>query len=562
MPEVQRRTDETTLEPADCTRYRSGVMRVAYLSLDRPDLAHAVKCLHGTCSSQRSHFADLKRVGRYLHSHRCLAKVYNRQDWSGKVTVTVDTDFAGDQVTRKSTTGVATFRGSRCVRTQSNLQSTWEHWSEEQCRLEPLELRSSQTPQQHELSHIAEDLDDRNTSTTVAVGARQGASKRGYSGGCEHSSQGVSNAFALQHTRLKRSIRDPSRAQTPKDHLHRPREKGGAHIQHPPDDAPVPESMAQCQRQQTHCIWPLQYAACPVVHCTLVPCSAPRMFQQQQQQQPHVNSMVQQAGDGGRIATCRGLHQRTSSDTCHLKLLMSEHFVGAIMGNAGCDIEEVVANTGCRLQVSALDQHYPGTNDRIVVLSGELPGLKECVRMILWKLYTLYPHNHGRMVATLAVPSSAVSRIVGRKGEAVKQISFSTECHVRVSCRVDGFQERLVLISGEYPNLVEAVSKVCRYIQGDPHLLEHLALSYDIALPFNCWVGKKTRATQIISPADVQRHNKRELVHYLRRTASRKILRRYSLLGNTKNIMKANSVEQLHRAVIETHEELQARIDH
>mmetsp|Transcript_8866 Transcript_8866/g.20757 ORF Transcript_8866/g.20757 Transcript_8866/m.20757 type:complete len:456 (+) Transcript_8866:66-1433(+) len=334
---------------------------------------------------------------------------------------------------------------------------------------------------------------------------------------------------------------------------------GGAHIQHPPDDAPVPESMAQCQRQQTHCIWPLQYAACPVVHCTLVPCSAPRMFQQQQQQQPHVNSMVQQAGDGGRIATCRGLHQRTSSDTCHLKLLMSEHFVGAIMGNAGCDIEEVVANTGCRLQVSALDQHYPGTNDRIVVLSGELPGLKECVRMILWKLYTLYPHNHGRMVATLAVPSSAVSRIVGRKGEAVKQISFSTECHVRVSCRVDGFQERLVLISGEYPNLVEAVSKVCRYIQGDPHLLEHLALSYDIALPFNCWVGKKTRATQIISPADVQRHNKRELVHYLRRTASRKILRRYSLLGNTKNIMKANSVEQLHRAVIETHEELQAQ---
>eukprot|EP00971_Amphidinium_carterae_P009852 194261-Amphidinium_carterae.2 len=41
MQEVQRRTDESTLEPADCTRCRSGVMRVAYLSLDRPDLAHA-----------------------------------------------------------------------------------------------------------------------------------------------------------------------------------------------------------------------------------------------------------------------------------------------------------------------------------------------------------------------------------------------------------------------------------------------------------------------------------------------------------------------------------------
>eukprot|EP00971_Amphidinium_carterae_P349061 6490826-Amphidinium_carterae.2 len=31
-----------------------------------------------------SHFADLKRVGRYLHSHRCLVNVYHRQTWPGK----------------------------------------------------------------------------------------------------------------------------------------------------------------------------------------------------------------------------------------------------------------------------------------------------------------------------------------------------------------------------------------------------------------------------------------------------------------------------------------------
>eukprot|EP00971_Amphidinium_carterae_P170928 3387459-Amphidinium_carterae.1 len=42
MQEIQRRTEEQALEAADCTRYRSEVMRIAYLSLDRPDLAHAV----------------------------------------------------------------------------------------------------------------------------------------------------------------------------------------------------------------------------------------------------------------------------------------------------------------------------------------------------------------------------------------------------------------------------------------------------------------------------------------------------------------------------------------
>eukprot|EP00971_Amphidinium_carterae_P124924 2474825-Amphidinium_carterae.2 len=138
MQEVQRRSDETALKPAECARYRSGVMRIAYLSLDRPLLAHAVKCLSRHMQKPtQSNLADLKRVGRYLHNHRGLVNVYKRQIWPGKVTVTVDTDFAGDQVSRKNTTGgVATFLGSNCVR---NLQSTvssgsmWGHWSEEQC---------------------------------------------------------------------------------------------------------------------------------------------------------------------------------------------------------------------------------------------------------------------------------------------------------------------------------------------------------------------------------------------------------------------------------------------
>eukprot|EP00971_Amphidinium_carterae_P247368 4912471-Amphidinium_carterae.1 len=92
-------------------------MRTAYLSLARPDLAHAVKCLsRRTQKPTQSNLADLKRVGRYVHNHRCLVNVYQRQSWPGKGTLTVDTDFAGDLVSRKRTTGVATFLDSHCVR--------------------------------------------------------------------------------------------------------------------------------------------------------------------------------------------------------------------------------------------------------------------------------------------------------------------------------------------------------------------------------------------------------------------------------------------------------------
>eukprot|EP00971_Amphidinium_carterae_P270290 5362917-Amphidinium_carterae.1 len=70
MQEVQKRREEPAVEPAECTNYRSGVMRMAYLSLDRPDLAHAVKCLSRHMQQPtQSDWADLKRVGRYLYSH-------------------------------------------------------------------------------------------------------------------------------------------------------------------------------------------------------------------------------------------------------------------------------------------------------------------------------------------------------------------------------------------------------------------------------------------------------------------------------------------------------------
>eukprot|EP00971_Amphidinium_carterae_P216502 4297619-Amphidinium_carterae.1 len=53
---------------------------------------------------------DLKRVGRYLDSHRCLVNVFKR---------------CGRPLrSRRSVTGVATVLDGHCIRTQRNLQST------------------------------------------------------------------------------------------------------------------------------------------------------------------------------------------------------------------------------------------------------------------------------------------------------------------------------------------------------------------------------------------------------------------------------------------------------
>eukprot|EP00971_Amphidinium_carterae_P071864 1421435-Amphidinium_carterae.1 len=108
MQEMQRISEESALEPAECTKYRSGVMRIAYLSLDRLDLGHAVKCLSRHMQKPTaSDIADLKRVGS--HGHRGY-RLCGRPDfeeehyWSG--------DFPWRSLHQNGD------------RTQSNLQST------------------------------------------------------------------------------------------------------------------------------------------------------------------------------------------------------------------------------------------------------------------------------------------------------------------------------------------------------------------------------------------------------------------------------------------------------
>ena len=56
-----------TMAPADCTKFRSVVMRAAYMAQDRPDLAEAVKTLsRRMVSPTTGDMTRLKRLGRYV----------------------------------------------------------------------------------------------------------------------------------------------------------------------------------------------------------------------------------------------------------------------------------------------------------------------------------------------------------------------------------------------------------------------------------------------------------------------------------------------------------------
>ena len=94
------------------------VVKLAYVAQDRVDFAEAVKCLTRHMKVPRSgHMQELKRLGRYLVKNRRCVLTYARQSSDATLQVHVDSDWAGDLLGRKSTTGVIVRRGKHFVAT-------------------------------------------------------------------------------------------------------------------------------------------------------------------------------------------------------------------------------------------------------------------------------------------------------------------------------------------------------------------------------------------------------------------------------------------------------------
>ena len=81
-------------------------MRLSYLAQDRLDLAETAKHLARRMIEPREFdLIPLKRAERYLVGKTKAALRFRRQKHVDKIIVFVDSDFAGDPVSRKRTTG-------------------------------------------------------------------------------------------------------------------------------------------------------------------------------------------------------------------------------------------------------------------------------------------------------------------------------------------------------------------------------------------------------------------------------------------------------------------------
>ena len=100
-------------------------MRAAYLSLDRPDIAFAVKELaRGMSEPTVGDLRALRRLGRYLVREPALTQYFRWQTLPNVLTTECDSDFAGCRRSRKSTSGFIAMLGKHCIGTKCRHQSS------------------------------------------------------------------------------------------------------------------------------------------------------------------------------------------------------------------------------------------------------------------------------------------------------------------------------------------------------------------------------------------------------------------------------------------------------
>jgi len=96
------------LEGTEIRKFRSILGKALFISHDRFDVQYACKEIaRGTKAPTEIHEWGLKRLGKYLAHHKEMAIIYEATEKPSVIKIGVDSDWAGEVQTRRSTSGGA-----------------------------------------------------------------------------------------------------------------------------------------------------------------------------------------------------------------------------------------------------------------------------------------------------------------------------------------------------------------------------------------------------------------------------------------------------------------------
>lgn len=205
---------------------------------------------------------------------------------------------------------------------------------------------------------------------------------------------------------------------------------------------------------------------------------APQKQQQQQQSSPR-NSHDDGDGDGGGDYTEKSTYTR---------FLVSNAEAGSVIGKGGSTISEFQSQSGARIQLSRNYEFFPGTSDRIIMVSGTVNNVLKGVELILDKLLNEFYLEEGdaepRSKVRLVVPNSSCGGIIGKGGATIKSFIEESQAGIKISPQDNsyaGISDRLVTVAGTLEEQMRAIDLILSKLSEDSYYIQSMSTPFPYA---------------------------------------------------------------------------------
>lgn len=218
-----------------------------------------------------------------------------------------------------------------------------------------------------------------------------------------------------------------------------------------------------------------------------------------------------------------------------LKFLLSNVAAGIVIGKAGTNITELQEISGARIQLSRNNVFYPGTVERVLLLTGTVKSVLVALYLILGKLTgrgkwtngamgsggqpmvsptdgssgKVWPHGAEGGAAVeddamngnresdaettqvkIVMPAAVCGAIIGKGGETIRHFAEDSGASISVSPqerigrldRMGGLvNDRIVTVTGAVSQILRAVALVVTVVAEDPNYVKNVGLSVNYA---------------------------------------------------------------------------------
>jgi len=162
-----------------------------------------------------------------------------------------------------------------------------------------------------------------------------------------------------------------------------------------------------------------------------------------------------------------------------LKLLIPSEVAGAIIGKGGANLIDLKSRYGAAIRLSHHRECYPGTNERIVVLTGDISQIIDLNNYIIDKIHQNSPESRGQEIKII-VPNKTAGLIIGKGGSVIKEMKEETKAGIEFTGRDESpvFGERILTIKGNTEQRIEAASQVISKIASDADNMANTTMKY------------------------------------------------------------------------------------